>query len=772
MRHLHPGVRLINSWVERGRIKASYRRKNGELEIRDLGEAEYAGFIRAGETLQDRNIIEWRPDFPGWQKLIWRDWETRNAACDQNPSLIFEGDVSPPRRFITDRNCIIEPPRRAYLDIETDSRVPFSRAIEGDTRLLSWALVDQEGNKYSDILQDDHDQAEAELWALLWTFMGQYDQISAWNGDRFDFEVMKQRCMRLGKQHRVLEPYWEHRQRLLFVDQMLCFKRHHMAAESGDEKTSLRLDDVCEALIGEGKKDFDASKTWEAWEEIPDELLEYNMQDTVLLPKLEAKTGYLDLQQTIGEATLTPVNTHTLKPMPWIDAYLLKMAHRRKTHLVSKLHGDGLHEEVEGAIVMAPTKLGIHRNVHVCDYKSLYPTIMRSWNLGPETKLGKEPDGASSLQCMSPSGVYFRTDEKSMMAEFEEDMMGLRDKWKKEKKKHAPGTAAWRDADRFSKAYKIACNSGFGVSGNPYFRLYDPQITEAIIQGARLMLTTASEEAKKQGKETIYGDTDSLFIVGGTKEEFKAFVDHCNKAVFPPLLESLGCRKEHCCVELDYEKQFSMVVFPQGTKGVPSAKRYFGRYVHSGGQESKYPGPGEAFDPNVHSLPEIRGLEYMRTDVTKATRRLQREAIEMILTGSSSEDMEEWVKSKRGLFFDNSVALEDIVLSKGISRDLTLYKVDSPHVRLAKAMADAGEDVGEGTRISYVVEDARVSPSKVIPADDFDGTNLDKVFYWSRQLYPATMRVLAGAYPDRPWHRWIVKYPKVKVLPGQLSLLS
>ncbi len=767
---------MINAWTSRGRVLASYRSKSGDLSVRDLGEAEYAAFVRDPKVLRDEPaIIERREDFPGWTKLLFFDYEARRRALEDNPSILFEADVSPARRFLTDNYCKIDPPRRGFLDIETDSRVPFSKAILGETTLLSWAIVDADGTKRTAVLQDFHEQAEAELWAELWRMMAAYDQIAAWNGERFDFEVLKQRCNALARRYRGLfDPYWENHRRLLFVDQMLAFKRHHMAAESGDEKTSLRLDVVCEAIIGEGKNDFDSGKTWEAWAAGGAErqrLVDYNLQDTVLLPKLEAETGYLELQQTIAAVTLTPVNTHTLKPMPWIDAYLLKMARNRKTHLKSKVHGEGGHEEVEGAVVMAPTKLGIHENVHVCDFKSLYPTIIRSFNLGSETKLTKEEatrlaentalfdeNGVAPL-CKAATGVYFRTDEESMLAAFCREMMAGRDKYKKEMKLHPPGTPEWKAVERMSKAFKIANNSGFGVTGNPFFRLYDPQITEAIIQGARLMLTTTSDVAKDKGKETIYGDTDSLFVIGGSVEDFDAFVRYCNAEIYPKVLDELGCRPDFRCVELAYEKQFARLIFPLGTKGSPSAKRYAGLYSHYGGKAA-----------TADSKPEIRGLEWMRTDTTKLARHMQREAIEMILRGQlGGEEVEEWVKSRRTRFFDNAVELEDIVLSKGISMALDAYKASPPHVRIARALAEEGEDVGEGTRISYVIEDGSVSPMAVIPAIDFDGTNLDKHHYWNKAIYPATLRVLAGAYPGRPWNRWIAKRPR-RALAGQLQL--
>lgn len=746
---------MISAWTERNRIKASYRDAAGVLSIRDIGPAEYTAFVRDPNALRhDSNIIDRRPDrFAGWTRLEWTDYEARKQALIQNPTALFEADVSPVRRFLTDHNCKIDAPRRAYLDIETDSRVPFSSAVMGGTRLLSWALVDEEGNRMAELLQDDHPQAEAELWVSLWHCMADYCQIASWNGDGFDFQVMKANCEALAKRYsKMFEPYWANRRRIQFVDMLACFRRHHMAAESGDDKTSFRLGDVCQALIGEGKTDFESGKTWEAWEAggaARQELLAYNIQDTALLPKLEAETGYLELQQTLAEVTLTFVNSHNLKPSPQIDGYLLRLAHKRGTHLISKrVERETSGEQYDGAFVLKPTSLGLHRDVHVCDFKSLYPTVIRTFNIGPDTK------GVGAERCKAfGTDVEYDTTVEGMISIACEEGMRLREFWKQEYKKDPNNKAA----ERHSKAYKIFNNSMYGWLGNSYARFYDPQVAESVTACAKELNERTAAAATARGWSVIYMDTDSLFVKGCTVEEFKEFVTTCNRELYPAVLAERNVPPARQCIELDYEKCFDRLVFPLGQNGTPAAKRYAGSYKHYG------------FKPKTK--PEIRGLEYMRTDGTSLARRLQKELIDLILSGQDSPDFyHAWVKRKRELFFDEPVELEDVVLSKGISRPLAAYRSKGPHVRLAEILAAEGEDVSEGTRISYVVSDALRSPMEVISADAFDGTNLDRWYYWARNIYPCLMRVLAGAFPNQPWSRWIPKRPK-PVLPGQLSLL-
>lgn len=779
---------MINLWTERDRqsqvyrLKASYR-KEGSFVIRDLGLAEYTAFVKDPNALaNDRNIVGRISDFPGWTKLTFFDYDTRKLACESNPGVLFEGDVSPARRFISDHNCVIDAPRRCYLDLETDSDVPFSQAIEGHSRLLSFAVVDEEGGTYSGILNQDTDDDEARVWKELWTRISDYDQVAAWGGERFDFAVMEKRSQILSRRYRdEFRKYWENKRRLLFVDQYLAFKRHHMAPDSGDDKTSFKLGDVGQALLGEGKDEVpddlraivgkgktmggSTRKLWDAGGAARQAMLDYNIQDAQLQRKIEAETEYLALQQTIAEVTFTFVNSHGLKPMPFVDGWMLRDAYHRKTHLPSKLEPTGDEKVYEGAFVMDTDIRGIMRTVHVCDFKSLYPTVIRTWNLGAETK--------GIVGCISANGIEFGTESESMLAGCCRAFMDLRKYWNDQKKKYPPGTPEWKAADRKSKAYKIANNSVYGVGGCVYSRIYDVQIVEAITLGAQLLLKATRAAAIERGMVPVAGDTDSLFIGNCSVEEFSEFVKWCNAVLYPKILADHRCKPEFAAIELAYEKCFDRLIVPRGNDGDPASKRYAGSYLHYGGTAGRpVPKLGEAFDKNKHSKPEIKGLEYMRGDSIRYARRMQYEAVMQIMAGEEDpEKLEAWVCAKQQEFFREKIEADQIVKSMGISKALGAYKTSGPHVRIAREMEANGEDVGEGTRIAYITTDGTVSPTAVIPVDQFDGTNFDRFHYWSKSIYPATLRVLAGAFPQKNWMRWLGRRPK-KVLPGQTSLFG
>jgi len=412
------------------------------------------------------------------------------------------------------------------------------------------------------------------------------------------------------------------------------------------------------------------------------------------------------------------------------------------------------------------------RTVHVCDFKSLYPTVIRTWNLGAETK--------GIRGCLSANGIEFGIDVESMLAECCRDFMDLRDHFKKEVNKFPPGSPEWKAASRKSKAYKIANNSVYGVGGCVYSRIYDVQIVEAITLGAQLLLKATRDAAIARGMVPVAGDTDSLFIGNCSVEEFDSFVKWCNAELYPEILRKHRCNPEFACIELAYEKCYKRLIVPQGNDGDPASKRYAGSFLHAAGKEALPVCPyGGVFDKKKHSKPEVKGLEYMRGDSIKYARRMQYEAIMRILAGDpkdpdkevSGDDLEAWVCAKRTEFFSEKIEAEQIVKSMGISIALDAYKTSGPHVRIAREMEANGEDVGEGTRIAYITTNGAVSPTAVISVDEFDGTNFDRHHYWQKSIYPATLRVLAGAFPQKNWQRWVGRRPK-RVLPGQTSLFG
>lgn len=575
----------INGYIDREDVILLFRDDAGRL-MKKVSQAEHVAYLNTKElSEQQRRIVlhherviaahedgDWlrlnfksgywdgnKPNkytnrngcWVSYREEVCKEWEKVHAI------KTYEADVSPLRRLLSDKNIAIGRPNRCYLDIETDSRVPIMSAIMGKARILSWAIVsDETGEEFSGLLNAETDDDEYRLLLEMWNVLENFDQICAWAGDRFDFPVIKART-------KFLDVPVKSVKRWLYMDQMLCFKRNNiMSAESGEEKQSFKLEAIATSLLGFGKHDFDASKTWQAWAAGGTErerLLKYNVQDTALLRLIEKKTGYLELFQTVAETCNVFPDSRGLKPTQQVDGYMLRLGVEKKVHFITKWYGDDKDpEKFAGAYVMPPTCTGIAKNVHVADFASLYPSIMITWNLSPETKAGTSPRPVDGL-CHSPSNDLLTKRKEGILPGALNELLELRAEWNKKRASFAPGTPESKEAERRTNGYKTVANSFYGVMGTPYARYYDKQISEATTQNGAWLIKETMKAAESKGMSVIYGDTDSIFVQGITKEGFGEFVDFCNRSLYPTLLSQMGCPVNK--IKLAYEKEFERIVF-------------------------------------------------------------------------------------------------------------------------------------------------------------------------------------------------------------------
>ncbi len=756
---------VVNAYVSGGDLLVVSRDEEGRLHALRR-RPEYVAYLEANEVDREleralsnsRAVRSIKREGP-WLRVGFADHEMRAIMVDgrktsdgrQSPLIarglkIYEGDVHPVRRYLSDEDIEIQKPRRCYLDIETDSRVPFSRKEE--MRVLSWAVCsDDEDSIVSGLLREDTDEAEADLLRDLWGVLHGYDQVCAWHGswtgEVFDFAVIIARSLKQKLR-------FDH-ERLLWLDYLVLFKKMNMhSAESGDEKQSMKIGNIGRALGIGGKDDFDSSKTWEAWAAGGEErarLLHYNERDVELLRLIEQKTGFAALFDTVARACTVFPDGKGLQVTTQMDGYLLRVGKQRGIRWPTKKYREGAAEKYEGAFVMQPKAKGVEREVHVCDFASLYPSIILSFNMSPETLApvpvnGPIPEG----HCRTPrTGVGFRTDVPGILPDALRDLMKLRKEWKKKKESLPPGTPEWVAADRWSTAYKVLVNSFYGGVGSPFTRFYSPQIAEGITTtGAWLIKATIAEaESDRWGMRVIYGDTDSCYVQNASRAKFTEFVDWCNAELYPRLTKQQGCAEN--AIKLAFEKTFSRIVFV-------SAKRYAGAY-------SFYGGTAAAAD----SKPEIKGLEFKRGDAGLLARRLQEQVVDLIIARACEEPQRcrDLVESLLDHVLNDTIPLEEAQLVKAITKPLKEYTpktkkdgtagAEPAHVRVARILLDRGEDVGEGSRIGYVVTNGDGGLKEIIPSSDYDGVTLDRYYLWEQLVYPPSQRFLQAAFPDSSW---------------------
>lgn len=775
------GTRLkyVNAFWAGGSIVLLSRDEQGEL-VRELVPAEHVSFIRRDEfekhphlrgTLeQSRHVVGWRED----GAFIRISWSTREKAIQaaakdgwfaQYKIEVFEADVDPVRRFVTDEHVEIARPRRCYLDLETDDRVSFAEMHK--MKILCWSVVNEDGTrKMTGVLGAETIEAERDLLKGLFEELRGYDQVCAWNGDRFDFRVIEYRLSAVGLAVEL--------RRWLLCDQMKVFERFDSpSAESGEEKQKLSLAAVAASKLGgEEKKLVELGKvggkrTWAMWAAGGEErgrLVEYCLDDAEKQRKIEDKTGYLELLFAVAQVTHTFPDTRGADPVRFVEGYLLRMGLDRGMRFPTWYPPEEEREQFRGAWVLEPTKTGILRDVHVADFSRLYPSAIVSWNMSHETMMpdvvlvesafGRPsylahlplkrfpiPDGC----CAAPdTNLVFRNEPEGILPAAVNEMLRLRAFWDDEKKKHPPGTSAWNDANRRSAAFKICANSFYGVMGSVWSRFFDKRLAESVTQAGVWLIQETIKAGEPRGIRTIYGDTDSTFAMGVTEAEFGRFVEWANTELYPQLLRERGCTRNS--VSLAYEKAFDTLI-------LMGKKRYAGKYTHYKGRRA-----------DASSKAEVKGLEYKRGDAARLARQMQGEVIAMLLGGVHEPlPFEELVMRYRTQILEGEILLDDVLLSKGLSKAIREYAVKQkkdggnaalpPHVVVAKELQKRGRDVGSGVRIEYFVKDFSTSPPTYAPAEDWNG-DVDRYYVWENLVYPATERVLACAFRTHDWRKF------------------
>lgn len=771
-------TKVLNAITFSDHIDFVYRDEGGALKVKRVA-AEYVSYHHVSEAKSHMTELKRTRAVTGisvegdWLRLRWSSYDTRRAACAQDGPLVthgvkcFEADVNPVRRYITDNHVELAQPRMAYLDIETDSRVPFSDKEQA--RILCWTIVDAKtGTHISAMLEHDTDEDERRVLNTLWDMVKGYDMLISWMSPfhgEFDFEMIRARTKMVGADEK-------HMRRLLYLDHLKVFERmNRTSAESGDEKRSMKLNAIAQALkVGE-KDPFDASKTWDAWctpgctGEPPCNrcrtcLLKYNIQDTLLMKKIEDKTGYIALFQTLCEVCGVFPESHSLHPTVQMDGFMLKLGLERNHRFPSKYYED--HEnggQYEGAFVVEPA-LGILRDVHVGDFKSMYPNNIRTWNMSPETKTtvpqrGPIPEGV----CRCPTtGIGFKTSPEGILAVAVSEMMRLRTWWTEERARRVPNTPEWYDADRRSTAYKVAANTFYGVLGSPFSRYYDRQVAESITQNGVWLIKKTIEQVQKKGWVIVYGDTDSIYVRGCSKAEFEEFTEWLNSSFYPRIIAETGAVSK---CQMNYEKEFTLVTFLK-------KKKYVGRLKHYKGKLA-----------TADSEPTMAGVEYKRGDATRMAAAMQKECIDKLCKELCEEPAlyEPIVNRYLEHMLKDKLELDEVQISQSLNVNLSEYVVkpkadgtpgaQQPHIMLARELLKRGVintrrvrgqlDVPAGTKIEYVVTDSLASPTAVVWSPEYDG-NCDRFYYWEKRMWPASKRLLEAAFPQHGW----TKYDKVR----------
>ncbi len=415
----------------------------------------------------------------------------------------------------------------------------------------------------------------------------------------------------------------------------------------------------------------------------------------------------LPLQYEMSKLIRQPLSrTYSMSRGRQVDWYLVAEAYRMNELAPNKAE---VEEETiyEGAIVLEPKK-GLYTDVLYLDFGSMYPTIMITYNISPETYVPPDVDLPSDQYYQAPEvGHRFRKSPDGFYRKILRELIERRKKIKK----------LLKELDKTSKEYKLfnirqlalktLANSFYGYTGWLGARWYKRECAEATTAWGRYFIKKVKQKAEAYGIEVLYGDTDSIFVKNHPK--VMEFVEEVNREL--PL-------------ELEVEAKFVRILFT-GVK-----KRYAGLTEK-----------GELM---------IRGLEVRRGDWCELAKEVQGKVIEIVLKEGNVEKAKDYVKNvikelKEGKIEEQE--LEKLVIYKTITRNIDDYVSQQAHVAAVKKAIQHGFRYRPGMKVGILITKGggEKLADKAIVVDMYDPKKhkIDVDYYIEKQIIPAAIRILS-----------------------------
>ncbi len=499
---------------------------------------------------------------------------------------------------------------------------------------------------------------------------------------------------------------------------------------------SYKLDNVAEKLLGKKKIDIsykDFERLWNGRKEGVQKLIDYARKDSILALDLVKKKNLLDkyialsrvsgilLQDALngGESIrienvlLSEFNKRGLlfPPKP-SDREVMERANRREK--------SGL----KGGLVLEP-RAGLHTDgcILVLDFKSLYPSIIRTYNICPTTLLKENLDVEYST---SPLGIKFvkSSVKEGILPHVLENLINQRSLVKK--KMHEE-----RDADKkrllYAKqwALKILANAFYGYTGYLRAKTYVMEVANTITAFGRELLQRTRKEITDMGYEVVYGDTDSVFVKADTKDLEKAY-KLGNRIVSKIDLPGK--------LVLEFEKIFRSFL-------ILTKKRY----------------AGWSFEKNNGDWSdkiEMKGIETVRRDWPDLVTESMNVVLNIILKEGNVKKAIAYVQGEVDKLNAGTVNLKKLAVTKSITKSVDRYDGMLPHIELAKKISqrNPSQTPSPGTRISYIIIRGNQMLSKRAEEPEYINEhklNIDSCYYIENQLLPPLERIFSVIGVDK-----------------------
>jgi DNA polymerase-2 len=604
----------------------------------------------------------------------------------QNNIRCMENDIRPTDRYLAER--FITGPvflhkhenRITPTDYSPDLRT-LSLDIEtgwDNDRLYSIAFVCENVNRvlmignnaHSETVEYHPDETSLIKRFIAWVEKLDPDVFIGWNVVQFDFRFLQQKCdqlripFQIGREKSL--PAWRQAQDetshyFLFIPGRVVLDGIDLLKTATWQFNSYSLESVASELLGRGKLIkaeathdplYKAKEITRLFHHDKPALAAYNLEDCQLVSEIFEHADLIHFAIERARLTGLELDRSGGSVAAFENLYLPRL--HRKGYVAPNIGDNQDTLTAPGGYVM-DSQPGLYDSVLVLDYKSLYPSIIRTFKIDPYGMLAAQTQNAEDI-IPGFNGASF-SKSQNILPDIIAQLWQARDEAKAQKNK------------ALSQAIKIIMNSFYGVLGTPGCRVHDAKLTSSITLRGHEVIKQTVRLIEQQGYPVIYGDTDSVFVSLQslhTNAQADAIghklVSLINDYWKQHLLETYNTE---CFMEVQYETHYQRFFMPTARgsdKG--SKKRYAGLII----------------DHNDHETIKFKGLENVRSDWTELARNFQQELYAKIFRHQPYEEyIAQTVQDLKSGQYD-----AQLIYRKRLRQKLTDYTRNiPPHVQAA-----------------------------------------------------------------------------------------
>lgn len=529
-----------------------------------------------------------------------------------------------------------------------------------------------------EVFDDERSLIERAIKILM-----DYPFIVTFNGDNFDIPYLYHRALNLGiPREKIPIQVGKRDARAIWgvhIDLYRFFfnksvKVYAFRNRYGD----ISLNEIALSLLGIGKIKLEEHISKLSAKD----LAKYSFRDSEITYRLTSFNSDLVMRliTMLGRiSNMTLDDVCRLAVSNWIKNRMICM-HRKLGCLIplkEEIKGKGERRYTEpvtrgkkyiGAVVVEP-KPGVHFNVYVVDYASLYPSIMGEYNISYETVNCTHEECRGNV--VPGTGHWVCTKRKGMASRLVGIIRDLRVRvFKKLAKSRGLSPEAREFYDVVQNALKVILNASYGVFGAEEFPFYYLPAAESVTMYGRNIITETLDFCKESGINVLYGDTDSLFLLKPDRKEMETLI-------------TWGKKNFH--LDLEVDKIYRYIAFSL------RKKNYFG-ILEDG-------------------VVDVKGLVGKKRNTPELIKRAFYQALEALRSVRSPEEFEEARERVREIVSETEekirrreVTLEDLAISTTLTKRLKAYVKTTPqHVKAAKLLQTVrGREVIPGETIRYV----------------------------------------------------------------------